>query len=191
MVHCDDGRVSLSCCVYRDQVGRLRAGDGQVPGGGAGAHCRCLCRRPASRWPGRNAARVAGDGTDSLGIRASARGLFQVGNTAGERTRSLRKGSAWHSRSRGCWRRSWKALAARRGRAGAGEVGSLCHALASEFFAGCGRRQRLAMRPRAAPVLPWRCFPALLDGVGLSGKATQVVAGLEGMRFFRGLPQKK
>jgi 2-polyprenyl-6-methoxyphenol hydroxylase-like FAD-dependent oxidoreductase len=111
------------------------------------------------------------------------RGLFQVGNAAGEAHPVVAEGismalqAAWLLAARLVrWRQAGADVRALDG------VGTAYAADWRRAFAGRLRTAAVvahwAMRPRAvAPVLPWlRCFPALLTwGALLSGKAARVV----------------
>ncbi len=186
MVHCDDGRVSLSCCVRRDQLGRLRRGDDAGAGEAVLEHITAACAgvRRALAGAERDEAWLA-TGPIRPGVRVRPRrGLFQVGNAAGEAHPVVAEGismalqAAWLLTTElGRWRH------------GGADVAAL--AVTGTAYAGRWRRSfagRLraaavvahwAMRPGAvAPVLPWlRCFPALLTlGAWLSGKATRITS---------------
>ena len=86
MVHCEENRVSLSCCVRRDQLAALRrtfrgdAGDaivGYIQSNCAGVRDALASARRAGPW--------LAAGPIRPGIRATERnGIFLVGNAAGE-----------------------------------------------------------------------------------------------------------
>jgi flavin-dependent dehydrogenase len=184
MVHADGGRVSLSCCVRRDVLARLRQ-----PHDTAGAavleHIRRHCRGVREALAD---AQVAGEwlaaGPIQPGIRlGGARGLFTVGNAAGEAHPAVAEGismamqAAWLL----CERLTvWKKAGARGDALDA--VGADYATVWLRSFAPRLRAANLiaqwAMRPRLVGVtMPFiRCWPALLSwGARLSGKATDVV----------------
>lgn len=86
MVHCDGGRISLSCCIRRDRLTRIR----ELYSGHAGeavlAHLRHSCdgvrwvlasARPENSW--------LAAGPIRPGVRLTCRGgIFPIGNAAGE-----------------------------------------------------------------------------------------------------------
>jgi flavin-dependent dehydrogenase len=188
MVHSDDGRVSLSCCVRRDRLQKWRnRGDG--PGSAAGdvvfehilAHCRAAgaaLERAVRTEPWLAA------GPLRPGIRVRPRGgLFLVGNAAGEAHPVVAEGIAMAMQGAGLLATKLIDWAnAGRPRGGLER--------AAEDYATSWRR---AFGPRlhvAALVAHWamhwpavhgilpalRCFPGLLAwGARLSGKAARVV----------------
>lgn len=87
MVHTDDGRVSLSCCIRRDQLEQCRQRWPHVQAGAAVlAHIRSSCRGVALTL---SAATLEGawlaSGPLRTGIRTFGRdGIFAVGNAAAE-----------------------------------------------------------------------------------------------------------
>jgi flavin-dependent dehydrogenase len=87
MVHSDHGRVSLSCCIRRDQLERARRAAGPVKAGKAVlAHILESCRGVREALDG---ARLEGDWLSAGPIRPGIRrqgfgGTFLVGNAAGE-----------------------------------------------------------------------------------------------------------
>ena len=187
MVHCDGGRVSLSCCVRRDQVAQLRRGAGAGAGAAVLEHIAgaCVGVRQALARAERCGMWLA-TGPIRPGIRVrQQRGLFQVGNAAAEAHPNVAEGISMALQAAALlaarlmyWRRAGGDVRALR------VVGKAFATRWRQSFSGRLRTAAVlahwAMRPRAvAPVLPWlRCFPALLTwGARLSGKATQVVAG--------------
>jgi flavin-dependent dehydrogenase len=87
MVHCDDGRVSFSCCVRRDTLSAIRAGQGQNAGEAVLDYVTASClplRQALAR------ARQDGPWLAAGPIRPGTRfwkqqqGVFLVGNAAGE-----------------------------------------------------------------------------------------------------------
>ena len=86
MVHADDGRVSLSCCVRRDQLAKIRVGSPGEAGEAVLAHIESACRgaRDALAGATRDGVWLAA-GPIRPGVRLAApRGVFPVGNAAGE-----------------------------------------------------------------------------------------------------------
>lgn len=184
MVHCDGGRVSLSCCVRRDCLARIR-GPGREAGEGVLEHIRESCRGVAHALAGasREGAWLAA-GPIRPGIRLRGEhGIFTVGNAAGEAHPVVAEGismavqSAWLLAQRLiAWRDSGRSQAALRA------VGEDYASAWRRHFASRLRASTVvahwAMRPAAvAGMLPLlRGWPALLTwGARLSGKATRVV----------------
>ncbi|HYM19156.1 MAG TPA: FAD-dependent oxidoreductase [Micropepsaceae bacterium] len=184
MVHTDDDRVSLSCCIRRDRLERCR-NSGEKAADAVLRHIAANCEGVRASL---EKARVDGPwlsaGPIRPGIRASSvGGLFFVGNIAGEAHPIVAEGismamqSSWllcrqlignedrlHSAETlkeigSAYRREWRAAFATR-----------IHAAAA--FA------HLAMQPHAASAAPLlKLFPAVLTwGATLSGKAKEVVA---------------
>jgi flavin-dependent dehydrogenase len=103
MVHTDDGRVSLSCCIRRDRLDRLRHGDGVSAGESVQTHIEAttpIVRRVLEgatldgRW--------LSAGPIRPGIRTCySQGIFRAGNVAGEAHPAVAEGitmamqSAW------------------------------------------------------------------------------------------------
>src|SRR5262249_8604127 len=86
MVHCDGGRVSLSCCVRRDRLAESRKRFPGSAGDGVLAHLEMSCVGVRHALAG---ATREGDWLPARPIRPGipprhARGLFTVGNAAGE-----------------------------------------------------------------------------------------------------------
>jgi flavin-dependent dehydrogenase len=186
MVHTDSGRVSLSCCVRRDRLGKLRQDASNVNAGEAVlAHIKSSCRgvrealagaKPDGAW--------LSVGPIRPGIRRSYRdGIFLVGNAAGEAHPVVAEGmsmamqSAWLLCER-LIARPDKGFSERE----LGEIGREYSTLWRKHFAPRIRAAaffaHLAMRPAAAnALLPLlKLFPqALTLGVRWSGKANQIV----------------
>lgn len=185
MVHCDGGRVSLSCCVRRDRLARLARSPNQPAGEAVLHHILAHCRGAQAALEG---AIREGDwlaaGPIRPGIHLQSRlGLFQVGNTAGEAHPVVAEGISMAMQ--GSWLlcgflQRWRASGA-----SAEEVKRV-----NREYARAWRRRfapRLhastlvaewAMRPAAVslalPLLRW--FPRVLTwGARCSGKATRVV----------------
>ena len=103
MVHTDDGRVSLSCCVRRDRLDRLQRSGGLSAGEAVQAHIEATT--PVVRRVLDGAAldgRWLSAGPIRPGIRSCyASGIFRVGNAAGEARPAVAEGitmalqSAW------------------------------------------------------------------------------------------------
>jgi flavin-dependent dehydrogenase len=184
MVHGDDGRVSLSCCVRRDRLAALRGGTGVAAGPAVLEHIEhsCLGVRRALAGATRLGPWLA-TGPIRPGIRVRAnRGIFLVGNSAGEAHPVVAEGISMALQA--AWLVAGRLIAWRHG----GEAVSL-HAVGEDYAAAWRRSfaPRLvaasvlahwAMRPVAVaglrPLL-WS-FPRLLTwGARLSGKATRVV----------------
>jgi flavin-dependent dehydrogenase len=180
MVHCDGGRVSLSCCVRRDKLGeirRLRPGDA---GTAVVEHIRGSCRgvREALADAEREGVWLSA-GPIRPGIRLRTQGgIFRVGNTAGEAHPVIAEGismamqSAWLLTDRLIdWQRQGKRRAL---------------SVVADDYRRAWRRNfvprlraaavvaQWAIRPGAVngllPLLRW--FPSILTwGAQLSGKA--------------------
>jgi flavin-dependent dehydrogenase len=181
MVHSNDGRVSLSCCIRRDILHRLR----ELTSGLSAAeavlrHIQASCRgvREAlanARLDGRWLAA----GPIRPGIRGGFRsGVFCVGNAAGEAHPVVAEGismalQSGHLVARRLIEHGDDALAGRR-------MAAIGHAYSADWRQSFAFRVRaaalfahLAMRPGAArPLLPLlERFPAILTaGASLSGK---------------------
>ncbi|MBI2946227.1 MAG: NAD(P)/FAD-dependent oxidoreductase [Verrucomicrobia bacterium] len=184
LVHSDSGRISLSCCVRRDQLAQLRPA---ARGASAG---QCLLEHIQQSCLGAREA-LAGATQDGLwlsvgpiqpGIRfRNSRGVFLVGNAAGEAHPVIAEGISMALQSAGllCER-----LIAQRAEVLSGKaverVGSDYAAAWRRSFA---RRIRTAaviahwaMTPAAVIcLLPWlRLIPGVLPmGVTLSGKTEE------------------
>jgi flavin-dependent dehydrogenase len=180
MVHSDDGRVSLSCCIRRDTLQLCRQNRETRRAAAAvlqHIEATCLGARRALRRANLDGTWLAA-GPIRPGIRRCyADGIFRIGNAAGEAHPVVAEGismalqSAWllcrhliagHAQDEVARRyhEEWKATFAPR-------------IYAAALFA------RLAMRPSAvATVLPLlRAFPRILTlGARLSGKTTEIVA---------------
>jgi flavin-dependent dehydrogenase len=185
MVRCDDGRISLSCCVRRDALARIRERHGGDAGGAVQAHIAESCAGVRHALAG---ARRGGDwlaaGPIRPGIRLPCRGgLFAVGNAAGEAHPVIAEGISIALQS--AWLLARRLIAWRRAAAGPVALPALGRDYAADWrrhFAPRLHASRAvaqwAMRPAAVrgslPLL-W-CFPALLSwGSRLSGKAARVV----------------
>jgi flavin-dependent dehydrogenase len=187
MVHCDGGRVSLSCCVRRDRLAALRTHSGQEAGPAVLAHIEESCAGVRRALAG---ARREGAWLSAGPIRPGVRlggppGIFRVGNAAGEAHPVVAEGismamqAGWLLAGRlTAWHRQGRLAAALPAvaddYAAAWRRGFLPRLKASQVLA------QWAMRPLAvAGVLPLlRYFPHLLTwGARWSGKARKVVSG--------------
>ena len=183
MVHCDGGRVSLSCCIRRDRLAELRDGHPTEAAGEAVlGHILDSCRGVREALAGaQRDGRWLAAGSLRTGIRVRANGgLFLVGNAAGEAHPVVAEGISMAMQA--AWLLTERLIAHRRGRANLHAVGK---EYARAWRRAFGPRLRAAaafahwaMRPSAVAVaLPLlRVFPAVLGwGARLSGKATRVV----------------
>jgi flavin-dependent dehydrogenase len=185
LVHCDDGRVSLSSCVRRDTLACLRRGVGGGAGEAVLEHIRASCRgvRQALAGAAREGEWLAA-GPIRPGIRLRRLGgVFAVGNAAGEAHPAVAEGISMAMQS--AWLLAARLIAWR----AAGSVGDELPAVGTNY-ARAWRRSfaprlyasaalaQWAMRPMAVTgALPLvRCFPPLLTWAARwSGKATTVV----------------
>jgi 2-polyprenyl-6-methoxyphenol hydroxylase-like FAD-dependent oxidoreductase len=185
MVHCDGGRVSLSCCVRRDRLVRLRRGALAPAGEAVLGHILEAC---AGARRALASAALCGPWLATGPIRPGVRlrptgGLFLAGNSAGEAHPVVAEGismamqGAWLLVDRLTrWRREGGSTAALDAVA-ADYAGAWRGAFAPRLYASTAVAH-WAMRPAAvAGAMPLlRCFPRLLTwGARLSGKATRVV----------------
>jgi flavin-dependent dehydrogenase len=183
MVHCDEGRVSLSCCIRRDTLEEARRGSGD--GNAADAVLRHILQSCTGARRHLERARLRGKwlaaGPINPGFRSRfADGIFRTGNVAGEAHPIVAEGISMAIQSsyllcRHLLKRPEEASA---GRALA-EVGD---AYSAEWQSRFATRLRaaavfahVAMRPSSAywllPIL--RQFPATLTwGAALSGKTS-------------------
>jgi flavin-dependent dehydrogenase len=188
MVQADRGQVSLSCCVRRDVLGRIR--QPHASGGPAGAavleHIRRHCRGVREALAG---ARLAGEwlaaGPIQPGIRLrGGLGLFTVGNAAGEAHPAVAEGISMAMQ--GAWLLCERLRPWMKDGADYGALDRVGGEYATAWRRSFGPRLRAAsliaqwaMRPRLVAVtMPFiRCWPALLSwGARLSGKDTVVMA---------------
>jgi len=183
MVHSDHGRVSLSCCIRRDQLKSARRAAGPVRAGEAVlAHIKQSCRAVREALAG---ARLEDDWFSAGPIRPGIRRcgfdrIFLVGNAAGEAHPAVAEGI-------GMAMQSARLLCERLTARPAGVLPDQVVAAVRGEYAAAWRRTvaprihaaaliaHWAMRPAAvACVLPLlRLFPAVLTaGARFSGKAT-------------------
>lgn len=185
MVHCDQGRISLSCCIRRDRLALIRQTDRGDAGNAVLAFIKesCLGARLALETAHLDGPWLAA-GPIRPGIRVKEQGgIFLVGNAAGEAHPIIAEGisiamqSAWLlSTSLNAWRRCGGADT---------ELRAVGRDYASLWRRHFGARVALsellaqwAMRPVAvAGMLPWlRVAPSALNWFArLSGKAKDVV----------------
>lgn len=183
MVHSDHGRVSLSCCIRRDQLTRVRRGAGPVTAGEAVlAHIKHSCRAAREALAG---ARLEDRWLSAGPIRPGARGcgfdsIFLVGNAAGEAHPAVAEGigMAMQSARLLCERLTARPVELLSGRVIDGVRNDYLAAwrrtLAPRIHAAA-LIAHWTMRPAAvACLLPLlRLFPDVLSvGARLSGKAT-------------------
>jgi flavin-dependent dehydrogenase len=185
MVHCGDGLVSLSCCVRRDQLARLRASQPGDAGDAVLAHIQqsCLGVRKALALATRDGPWLAA-GPIRPGVRLNSfGGVFPIGNAAGESHPVIAEGISMAMQS------AWilcKLLIDWRQRSGARSTlprvaSRYAESWRAAFLARLNTARVLAewaMRPAlVASVLPfiWSC-PTMMTWIArLSGKAQQIV----------------
>jgi menaquinone-9 beta-reductase len=183
MVHSDHGRVSLSCCIRRDQLKSARRAAGPVRAGEAVlAHIKQHCGAAREALDG---ARLEDDWLSAGPIRPGVRrcgfdGIFLVGNAAGEAHPAVAEGIGMAMQS--AWLLCECLLAGRADRLS----GQAMDAVRDDYAAAWRRTlaprihaaaliAHWAMRPAAvACALPWlRLFPGVLTaGARISGKAS-------------------
>jgi flavin-dependent dehydrogenase len=178
MVHSDHERVSLSCCIRRDQLERCRLRDHSVSAGRAVlAHIIATC--PPARDVLEDATlefEWRSAGPIRPGIRSTSRdGIFLAGNAAGEAHPVVAEGISMAMQS---------GLALARALISAPDTTGARRAYAAEWRRMFAPRiyaaaiiAHWAMRPRAvAAVLPLlRAFPAVLtEGARTSGKVMAI-----------------
>lgn len=186
MVHTDGGRVSLSCCIRRDQLARVRGSHSGDAGEAVLAHIRESCvgvRRVLASAQRDGAWLAAGPIRPGVRLRAPL-GIFPVGNAAGEAHPVIAEGISMAIQS--AWLLAAQLVA---WRSESGRREDLVHA--GRRYRQAWRRAFLprlqtsrllaewAMRPAAvagvAPIL--RCFPATMTWIArLTGKARLVGA---------------
>jgi flavin-dependent dehydrogenase len=185
MVHTNEGRATVSCCIRRDQLERCRQ---TMPGVSAAetvlAHLRNSCRGAREALAGANRdGPWLSAGPIRPGIRPRfTRGIFCIGNAAGEAHPIIAEGismaiqSAWLLCERLLARRSEGLTDAVLQEVGRDYADAWLHWFAPRIRAAALFAQ-LAMRPTAvALLLPLlRLFPAALTlGAGWSGKCAGV-----------------
>jgi flavin-dependent dehydrogenase len=187
MVHTDDGRATLSCCIRRDALARCRQRFRTAQAGEAvAAHITASSRGARDALFG---ARRDGPWLSAGPIRPGIRkrhadGVYYVGNIAGEAHPVVAEGISMAMQS--AWLLCTRLIARQADIARAGALGEIGAAYAADWDAAFALRVRaaavfaqFAMRPAAATLaLPLiRRFPEILTiGAHLSGKARMVAA---------------
>jgi len=186
LVRIEGGRVSLSCCVQRSRLEKLnRSADGSA---GAAVFAHILETCPAAR-PFLDCAREDGGwlaiGPIRPGVRCSAsRGLFKVGNAAGEAHPAIAEGISIALQS--AYFLTQRLLALSMAQLAAHDFTQAEKLYAQDFRRHFGLRirssaliARLAMAPRAAGAIAelLKLRPSLLTwGAQLAGKSKQIAA---------------
>ncbi len=184
MVNCDGGRVSLSCCIRRDQLTHLRAAETGAAGDAVFAHIRksCLGVRVALANAVQDGAWLAA-GPIRPGIRLrDPRGIFPVGNAAGESHPIIAEGISMAMQS--AWLLCRLLIDWRRDSGKPPDLALVGRRYSSAWrhaFAGRLHASRLlaewAMRPTlVAGAMPLvSCFPGIMTWIArVSGKATPI-----------------
>jgi menaquinone-9 beta-reductase len=185
LVHCDNGRTSLSCCIRRDVLERLERGHGQAAGAAVLEHICGTTRavRQVLERAGPDETWLAA-GPIRPGIRnCHDDGIYYVGNAAGEAHPAVAEGISMAMQS--AWLLAQELIPARatvheartRMRAGQNYARAWRRSFAGRILASEGVA-RWAMRPRlveaTAPFI--RSWPQLLTlGARLAGKSKQIV----------------
>jgi menaquinone-9 beta-reductase len=187
MVRCDDGRVSLSCCIRRDRLERLRRGSHASGGEAVLGHILDSCAGARRALAGASrCGEWLGTGPIRPGIRVRPRGgLFLVGNSAGEAHPVVAEGISMAMQ--GAWLLAERLVRWRREGGGAAALERVAVAYSAAWRRAFAPRlyastavAHWALHPAAvAGALPLlRYFPELLTwGARLSGKAARVVPG--------------
>jgi flavin-dependent dehydrogenase len=185
MVHCDGDRVSLSCCIRRAALARIRTRHRGDAGDAVLAHIQesCLGARHALAGTTREEPWLAA-GPIRPGVRVESRGgWFLVGNAAGEAHPVVAEGISMAMQS--SWLLAERLIAWKGNGGGRAKLAAVHKDYADVWRRNFAPRIRasqaiayLAMRPIVStlllPVL--RCFPSLLTlGARFSGKANAVV----------------
>ncbi len=185
MVHCDGGRVSLSCCIRRDWLKCLQMRSGGDAGETVFAHIRDSCHgvRIALEGAKREHAWLAA-GPIRPGIRRRFRGgFFRVGNAAGEAHPAVAEGISMAMQ--GAWLLAEHLIRWKRSGGGVRNLDRVNAAYSADW-----RRQfaprihassviaHWAMKKQAVaailPLLHW--FPGFLTwGARFSGKSRRIV----------------
>jgi flavin-dependent dehydrogenase len=186
MVHCEDGRVSISCCVKRDTLARIHSGSDAGRGEAVLGYIMESCRgvRQALAGASRDGAWLAA-GPIRPGIRLGSRhGIFPVGNAAAEAHPVVAEGISMAMQS--AWLLAQRLIAWRVAGGAEGKLGEVALDYEADWrrrFAARLYASKLiahwAMRPAAVATLAplVRRFPRLLTwGARLSGKTTRVLA---------------
>jgi flavin-dependent dehydrogenase len=167
MVHTDDGRTSLSCCIRRDALAAVRHGG--KAGEAVLAHITATTRGVAEALHGASLdGAILSAGPIQPGIRPRHdEGVFFTGNSAGEAHPIIAEGISMAIQSSGLLARLL--IAARED-----EYPAAWHSRFAPRIHAASLFARLAMTGagRAASLAAIRTFPAILDwGARLSGKA--------------------
>jgi flavin-dependent dehydrogenase len=185
MVHCDGGRVSLSCCIRRDRLARIRVQHPGDAGDAVLAHIQesCLGVRKALACATQDDVWLAA-GPIRPGVRLRYMGgLFPVGNAAGEAHPVIAEGISMAMQS--AWLLCRQLIDWRRQSAAPSALARVARRYAESWRSAFVPRLNTsrvlaewAMRPALVTgVLPfiW-CCPAMMTWIArLSGKADQVV----------------
>jgi menaquinone-9 beta-reductase len=187
MTHCDDGRVSLSCCIRRDRLNALQRGSGDSAGETVLWHI--LEHSPVLRpvlEPRVLDGKWLSAGPIQPGIRSSYEdGVFVIGNAAGEAHPVVAEGismamqSAWLLCDRLGPLSPQRITETQRRSIASSQQAAWRRAFAPRI-AVAATIAHWAMRPKlVAPALPLlRGWPSLLTlGARLSGKSQLVVEG--------------
>ena len=186
MVHCDGGRVSLSCCVRRDCLPAIRDSSSASAGEAVEAFLREHCLGVHQTLAGsRRLGPWLATGPIRPGIRlGNWRGLFEVGNCAGEAHPVVAEGISMALQS--AWLLAQRLTAWRRAGGRIGELLAVHRDYATAWRRAFEPRLRVAallahwaMRPGVvAGTLPMlRCFPHLMTSIARwTGKASCVVS---------------
>jgi len=186
MVHSDDGRVSLSCCIRRDALQRAREKHREQHAATATLHhiaATCGGARDALKRATLDGAWLSA-GPIRPGLRRRyGDGMFFAGNAAGEAHPVVAEGISMAIQSAGLLARH---LIARQDDVLAGSTAEAARGYDADWRTGFAPRIRaaavfahLAMRPQLSrPLVPLlKLFPqALTLGAWFSGKTTKVVA---------------
>jgi flavin-dependent dehydrogenase len=185
MVHCDQGRVSLSCCIRRDALQRCRRGAPESAGQAVLRQIRAACAgvdRSLKRATLNQAWLSAGPIRPGIRQRVP-HGIYAVGNLAGEAHPIVAEGismamqSAWLL-CRSLIARQDESAHGRSNEVVAEEYSAAWHASFANRVRAAALFAQVAQRPRAAGAarLVIERFPDLLSfGARLSGKVSQIV----------------
>ncbi len=189
MVHCDDGRVSISLCVRRDWLSRIREGD--LPAGEAVIeYVKECCRGVKQSLAGaKERGPWLATGPIRPGIRVSGKdhnlGVFRVGNAAGEAHPIVAEGLTMAMQ--GGWLLAERLIQWKEQGGSQDKLSSVSSHYAKSWRANFAPRLRTASVLAqwatrqttvhlSLPVLRW--FPRILYwGAKMSGKATAFVGG--------------
>jgi menaquinone-9 beta-reductase len=185
MVHCDLGRVSLSCCIRRDKLAGIRSSEFSAAGEAVFAHIEesCLGVRKALFGAHRDGPWLAA-GPIRPGIRLpNLGGIFSVGNAAGESHPIIAEGISMAMQS--AWLLCGLLIPWRRCSGNHCDLPQIGRRYAAAWRRAFARRVQAsqilatwAMRPTwvaaASPLVT--CFPSLMTWIArLTGKATPIL----------------